>query len=58
MHGGAGKLKIVLGPWRASGHWWEPGAWQRDEWDITTQSGQTLRLAHQPDGWTVEGMLD
>lgn len=53
-----GKLKIVLGPWRASGHWWEPGAWQRDEWDITTQSGQTLRLAHQPDGWTVEGMLD
>ena len=53
-----GKLKLVLGPWRASGHWWEPGAWQRDEWDITTQSGQTLRLAHQPDGWTVEGMLD
>lgn len=53
-----GRLKLVIGPWRASGKWWEPGAWQREEWDATTANGKTLRLVRQPGGWTVEGVLD
>jgi hypothetical protein len=53
-----GRLKLVIGPWHASGKWWEPGAWQREEWDATTANGKTLRLVRQPGGWTVEGVLD
>jgi protein ImuB len=54
----SGKLKLALGPWRASGNWWEPGSWQRDEWDVTTRGGQTLRLARTTEGWLVEGVVD
>jgi protein ImuB len=53
-----GKLKIVVGPWRASGHWWEPGAWEREEWDAATAGGEVVRLVHRLDGWFVEGMVD
>ena len=53
-----GRLVVTLGPWRASGRWWEPGAWQREEWDATTLRGQVLRLVRQPDGWTVDAVLD
>ena len=54
-----GKLKILVGPWRASGNWWEPGAsWEREEWDAATSDGQVIRLVHQPDGWFVEGVID
>ena len=53
-----GRLQLVVGPWRASGHWWEPDAWQREEWDASTVLGKTLRLVRQPGGWTVEGVLD
>ena len=53
-----GRLQLVVGPWRASGHWWEAGAWQREEWDAATVQGKTLRLVRQPGGWSVEGVLD
>ena len=53
-----GRLVVTLGPWRASGRWWENGAWHREEWDATTLRGQVLRLVHQPDGWTVDALLD
>jgi protein ImuB len=53
-----GKLTIALGPWRASGHWWEPGAWQREEWDVQTREGQALRLAYSHGAWRVEAVLD
>lgn len=53
-----GRLVVTLGPWRASGHWWESGAWQREEWDATTLRGQVLRLVRQPEGWSVDGLLD
>ena len=36
----------------------ENGAWHREEWDATTLRGQVLRLVHQPDGWTVDALLD
>lgn len=53
-----GQLKMVAGPWRSSGNWWEPGEWRRDEWDVATRDGEALRLVHRPDGWFVEGMVD
>jgi protein ImuB len=53
-----GRLQLVVGPWRTSGKWWEPDAWQREEWDAATLHGKTLRLVRQPGGWSVEGVLD
>jgi protein ImuB len=47
-----------VGPWRASGQWWETGAWERDEWDVLTRDGKVLRLVRTPEGWRVEGILD
>ncbi len=54
-----GRLRITLGPWCASGHWWEAdGAWRREDWDVESAGGETLRLCREPAGWTVEGVLD
>jgi nucleotidyltransferase/DNA polymerase involved in DNA repair len=53
-----GALTIGFGPWRASGNWWEPAAWERDEWDVQTRDGKVLRLVHRTDGWFVEGIMD
>jgi hypothetical protein len=49
---------VTLGPWRASGHWWEPGAWEREEWDVQTSAGQALRLVRTGDEWRVEAVAD
>ena len=53
-----GKLSVALGPWRASGHWWEPGAWERHEWDVQTRDGQVLRLVQSDGEWRVEAIVD
>jgi protein ImuB len=53
-----GKLKIVLGPWRASGNWWDPGGWEEEEWDATTGDGQVIRLVRRAEDWFVEGIMD
>jgi protein ImuB len=49
---------MVLGPWRASGNWWDTGSWEGEEWETMDSEGQVLRLVRQPDGWFVEGLLD
>lgn len=53
-----GKLKITIGPWRASGQWWEPAAWAREDWDAETANGTVCRLSREADGWRVTGVLD
>ena len=53
-----GRLQVTVGPWRASGQWWEAGAWQREEWDASTSDGKVIRLVRQSSGWSVEGILD
>ena len=53
-----GKLKITVGPWRASGQWWEPAAWAREDWDAETADGTVCRLSREADGWRVTGVLD
>lgn len=53
-----GRIKLTIGPWRASGRWWEPGAWQREEWDAQLHDGKVVRLVNEPGGWSVTGVLD
>jgi protein ImuB len=53
-----GTLRVALGPWRASGQWWESAAWQREEWDVETSDGTVVRLNQDSNGWQVEGILD
>jgi protein ImuB len=53
-----GRLKLTVGPWLASGHWWEGGGWQRETWDVATVQGPVLRLVRQAGGWSVEAVAD
>jgi hypothetical protein len=53
-----GKLPVALGPWRASGRWWELGAWEREEWDVVTRDGTVLRLVDEAGQWRVEALAD
>ena len=32
-----GKVVGLAGPWRASGEWWRPDLWARDEWDVAVE---------------------
>ena len=54
----SGRLKITLGPWRASGQWWDAHAWSREEWEVETTRGITARLSHSADGWRITDILD
>jgi protein ImuB len=54
----SGRITLTLGPWRASGRWWEPGAWSREDWEATTQRGVVVRLSRSADGWRVTDILD
>lgn len=53
-----GKLRLTVGPWKASGHWWEPGAWAREDWCAETARGDVCRLSRTAAGWAVTDLLD
>jgi protein ImuB len=55
-----GPVEMCAGPWRTSGAWWERGAWDRDEWDVTLRGGVTCRLFRDrsTNAWFVEGIVD
>jgi len=53
-----GRLRVSVGPWKASGNWWEPGAWSREDWDAQTASGAVVRLTRESGNWHVTGLLD
>ena len=54
-----GKILNASGPWRTSGDWWTPEAWNRDEWDIALNNGALYRIYHEPDGaWRIDGVYD
>ena len=48
-------IRDALGPYRASGGWWERESWATEEWDIETEGGGLYRLARTGDAWRVEG---
>jgi protein ImuB len=53
-----GRIRVAIGPWRASGRWWDDQCWARDEWDVVTHEGAVLRLVRAGNAWQVEGVLD
>jgi protein ImuB len=55
-----GKIVQLAGPWRSSGDWWNPGAWDCDEWDLALSDGALYRLSRErePRKWFVEGVYD
>jgi protein ImuB len=69
----AGPVLEAAGPWRTSGHWWEPRpaqdrpvgtggstGWDRDEWDVLLADGTACRVFLERDvgQWYVEGVFD
>ncbi|HVW85288.1 MAG TPA: hypothetical protein VHB50_11435, partial [Bryobacteraceae bacterium] len=55
-----GRVVMARGPWRTSGEWWRPDAWNCDEWDVALESGSVLRLFQENDSgrWFVDGSYD
>jgi len=57
-----GTVTHRAGPWRTSGQWWtaDRDTWDRDEWDISIDTGVIYRLARDraTDRWEVEGVID
>lgn len=55
-----GRVLEVAGPWRTSGEWWAPGAWDRDEFDVALSDGALYRiyLDRIRAGWFIEGSYD
>ena len=55
----SGDVVRAAGPWRSAGGWWR-GGWDRDEWDVSLESGVTCRVAQDraTGTWVVEGVLD
>lgn len=52
-----GQVMETRGPFRHSGHWWDPAtSWQRIEWDVLLPGDHLLRLAFiPPDRWLIDG---
>ncbi len=53
-----GVIRDALGPYRASGGWWESERWATEEWDIETEAGGLYRLTRSGGEWRVEGSYD
>ena len=44
MKGKREMVKVAGGPWRKDTDWHETKKWQRDEWDIETETGAVYRI--------------
>jgi protein ImuB len=53
-----GAIRDALGPYRASGGWWESDCWSTEEWDIELEAGGLYRLARNGQEWRIEGSYD
>lgn len=54
-----GEISAQLGPWHASGDWWQHDrAWHRTEWDISLADGGLYRLLHLDGIYFLEGEYD
>jgi len=53
-----GSVVECRGPWAHSGQWWEPGGWNRVEWDVELKAGGVYRLAKEAGTWWIEGEYD
>jgi len=53
-----GRVRAALGPWRASGQWWGPEAWELETWQVELSGGGVYQISRSAGAWQVEGMLD
>jgi protein ImuB len=53
-----GRVVDLLGPYRASGDWWERDQWSVEEWDVEIDGKGLFRLRCEPTGWFIEGCYD
>jgi protein ImuB len=53
-----GGIRDAAGPWRLSGEWWRPEAWETEIWQVELTADGVYQLARTPAGWSVEGVLD
>ena len=54
----SGRVVDLLGPYRASGEWWEREQWSVEEWDVDIAGKGLFRLRREPGGWFIEGCYD
>ena len=54
----SGRVVARLGPYRASGAWWESEQWSGEEWDVEIESRGLFRLHQEPSGWFIDGCYD
>jgi protein ImuB len=53
-----GTTATQMGPYAASGNWWDDKSWTRREWDLHLSHGPVLRCHEHGDGWQVDGIYD
>jgi len=53
-----GATAAQMGPYAASGNWWDDKSWTRREWDLHLSHGPVLRCHEHGDGWKVDGIYD
>ncbi len=53
-----GRVKASLGPYRASGDWWESERWGVEEWDVEIVGHGLYRLRKVEQTWIIEGCYD
>ena len=57
-HRNTREVLASAGPWRASGDWWTPSPWDREEWDIELSDGGLYRVFRSSREWFLEGVYD
>ena len=58
MHVNKRDVLASAGPWRASGDWWTPSPWDREEWDVELSDGGLYRVFRSLREWFLEGVYD
>jgi len=53
-----GRIVDVLGPYRASGDWWDKERWAVEEWDVEVEEQGLYRLHREIGGWFLDGCYD
>ncbi len=56
----SGKNLLVTearGPWKMSGDWWDRHVWQREVWEVAVSDGALYQLAHEKQGWVLDGIF-
>lgn len=53
-----GAVRAGKGPYKASGNWWDPQAWDRAEWDVELENGALCQCHSSGGQWALDGIYD